>query len=375
MTKQQLVSLLCEEETCHKEKDVTGEYAYSAKPAPTAQKGKQCTCHICSCTNHNMADCRFKGKPKCDMCGRFGHKGEECWKNPANRGKGRISKNKDKGPSASKGKERANVTKNDSESDTESLDRAFTAHISVVDDNEVEFSCYSWIADSGATTHICAQRNTFENYTKLPKKEIKGLGDRPVTAYGQGTITLSSRVNNQIIKVHLTDTLYVPEAHENIISLRHIDSIGGRAICGNGKILIYDQRRRIIAIGTKKHNLYYLDAGTKHVPDQANIAIKIKTKYTWVEWHHRLGHIGISGIQHIHNKNLINGMSIEDSPKELECDACIQAKQTRAPLPKMVSRQDHLPSELTHTDVWGPARVPSVNRYRYYISFVDDASQ
>ena len=88
---------------------------------------------------------------------------------------------------------------------------------------------------------------------------------------------------------------------------------------------------------------------------------------TWSHWHQRL--------QHIHNKNLINGMSIENSPKELECDACIQAKQTRAPLPKMVSHRDHLPSELTHTDVWGPARVPSVNGYRYYISFVDDASR
>ena len=255
------------------------------------------------------------------------------------------------------------------------MERVFGVTVSVVDDNEVEFSCYSWIADSGATTHICTQQNAFENYTKLPKKEIKGLGDRPVITYGQGTVTLSSRVNNQIIKVHLTDTLYVPEARENIISLRRIDSIGGRAICGNRKIQIYDQHHCIIAIGTKKHNLYYLDAGTKHVPNQANIAIKMKTKYTWAEWHRRLGHIGISGLQHIHNKNLVNGMSIEDSPKELECNACIQAKQTRAPLPKTVSRWDHLSGELTHTDVWGPARVPSVNGYRYYISFVNDASQ
>ena len=82
------------------------------------------------------------------------------------------------------------MTKNDSESDIESLDRDFTAHVSVVDDNEVKFSCYSWITDSGVTTHICTQQNTFENYTKLPKREIKGLGDRPVTGYGQGSITL-----------------------------------------------------------------------------------------------------------------------------------------------------------------------------------------
>jgi hypothetical protein len=215
----------------------------------------------------------------------FGHKGTECWKNPANRGKGRVShrdKDKDKGKMTSKGKEHVNVTKDDSESDTESLDRAFTAHVSIVDDNEANFSCYSWIADSGATTHICAQRNVFQNFKEIPKKEIKGLGDRPVDAYGQGTVIISSQVDNHVVKIHLTDTLYIPDARENIISLGRIDSIGGRAICGYGKIHIYDQQRRTIAIGTKKHNIYYLDAGTKTVPEQANVAIKIK-KY----WHHR----------------------------------------------------------------------------------------
>jgi hypothetical protein len=77
--------------------------------------------------------------------------------------------------------------------------------------------------------------------------------------------------------------------------------------------------------------IYYLDAGTKEVPEQANVAIKIKNKYTWAEWHRRLGHIGITGLQHLHTKNLVDGLSIEDSTKDLECDTCIQAKQTRAP--------------------------------------------
>jgi hypothetical protein len=57
MTEQQLVSLLCEKETHHKEKSVTGEYAYSIKPTATSQNGKLCTCHICGCTNHNTSDC------------------------------------------------------------------------------------------------------------------------------------------------------------------------------------------------------------------------------------------------------------------------------------------------------------------------------
>ena len=34
----------------------------------------QMHCRICKLSNHYMRDCRFKGKPKCATCGRFGHK-------------------------------------------------------------------------------------------------------------------------------------------------------------------------------------------------------------------------------------------------------------------------------------------------------------
>jgi transposase InsO family protein len=68
-------------------------------------------------------------------------------------------------------------------------------------------------------------------------------------------------------------------------------------------------------------------------------------------------------------------MSIRDSPQDFECESCIQAKLTRAPLPKTVSHWEREPSELTHTDVWGPAHIPSIHGYRYYISFVDDATR
>ena len=31
--------------------------------------------------------------------------------------------------------------------------------------------------------------------------------------------------------------------------------------------------------------------------------------------------------------------------------------------------------ELTHTDVWGPARVSFLHGYHYYVSFIDDATR
>jgi hypothetical protein len=68
-------------------------------------------------------------------------------------------------------------------------------------------------------------------------------------------------------------------------------------------------------------------------------------------------------------------MSIRDSPQDFECESCIQAKLTRAPLPKMVSRREREPGELTHTDIWGLACILSIHGYRYYISFMDDATR
>ena len=131
MTVQQLVSLLIEEAKRKNEKEEGAEYAFSAGSSSKPDKGKRQPCRICKWKNHITADCQFKGKPKCDFCDKFGHKDSECWKNPQNKGKGKVTKNSDKMKSKPKGKECAHVTKDDTDSDEE-LDKAFTAHVSVV---------------------------------------------------------------------------------------------------------------------------------------------------------------------------------------------------------------------------------------------------
>ena len=380
MTVQELVSLLCEEDKRRKEKETRGEFAYVFNSSKRSQKGKR-PCGICQRTNHVTADCRHKGKSKCDICGKFGHRSQDCWRNPLNKGKGRVTKNKrdTQGASSSKGKERAQVaTEESSDSDSDDLPKAFASIVTVDENDEAdvaEFSAYSWIADSGATTHICAQRNAFSEYTELPKKEVQGLGNKSVTAHGRGTVTIKGQINRHTVQIWLKNTLYVPEARENLISLGRIDSVGGQAICANGKIHIYDSNKHIIGIGIRKHNLYYMDVNTVEPKEQSYLAIKIKNKYTWAEWHRRLGHISINGLKKIHEMNLVSGMAIADSSQNIECEACIQAKLTRLPLPKRESRRERPAGELTHTDVWGPARVSSISGYRYYISFIDDATR
>jgi len=381
MTVQQLVSLLTEEAKRRKEKEDGSEYGFSAKSKNKPKKEKPKLCAICGRTNHVTANCRHKGKPKCDICEKFGHKGEECWRNPLNKGKGRVTKNvgRDHSKSDQKGKQRANITTEDTDSDTESLDKAFTAHVKVIDNeeeaDEAEVSVYSWIADSGATSHICAERDAFSNYQELPQKVVKGLGDKPVTACGKGTVTVLSRIENRVTKIRLLEALYVPEARDNLLSLGRIDRAGGTSSCGNGEITIYNKDRKKIAYGRRKYNLYYLNIHTEYSTEKAQLAVKLKKSYTWAEWHRRLGHISITGLRTLHGKNLVDGFTVTDSTQTFDCDACIKSKQTRQPVPKKASRREVKPGEITHSDLWGPAPMPGLKGHRYYISFVDEATR
>ena len=56
--------------------------------------------------------------------------------------------------------------------------------------SKADFTAYLWIIDSGVTTHICANLEAFVTYQSAPCKIVKGLGNKPVVAHGQGTVLL-----------------------------------------------------------------------------------------------------------------------------------------------------------------------------------------
>jgi hypothetical protein len=62
-----------------------------------------------------------------------------------------------------------------------------------------------------------------------------------------------------------------------------------------------------------------------------------------------------------------------NSNKELVCGPCQQGKSHQLPYPKSVS-MSRQSLELIFSDVWGPA-PDSVDRNKYYVSFIDDYSK
>ena len=89
-------------------------------------------------------------------------------------------------------------------------------------------------------------------------------------------------------------------------------------------------------------------------------------------WHQRLRHPQIKALQLLKNKGLIDVVGTLKS--EHLCDSCQLGKLTKLPF----SSFEHSSSsifEKIHCDLWGPAHVLSISKFKYYACLVDDFSK
>ena len=103
--------------------------------------------------------------------------------------------------------------------------------------------------------------------------------------------------------------------------------------------------------------------------------VKHKRPLMLDEWHWVFGHISIQAIQDLVRKGMVTGLQVDANSKpSLTCVACIQGKAEHTPIPKFSSGGNCEKGDLTHSDLWGPAHVKSLQHSLYYISFIDDAT-
>ena len=89
-------------------------------------------------------------------------------------------------------------------------------------------------------------------------------------------------------------------------------------------------------------------------------------------WHQRVGNIGEKGLQILHGKGVVEGMSNSSLDFDLYGN-CVYGKQNQVSFPSGGKRVKQI-LELVHNDVFGPMKVPSMGKSVYYVSFIDDFS-
>jgi hypothetical protein len=298
-------------------------------------------------------------KRKCFNCGKEGHIKEECW----SKGGGREGK----GPTRRKKGVRAHQTQ---ESINTSLnDFAYSTRESQ------EFSRYDWILDSATTSHICATREAFAQYTPLHDATIHGLGSHPITAQGRGTVTVNFNVDGKLIWHTLQEVLHAPDAENCLLSISRFDVGGGDIQFKDGKAILQDKSNQTVGISRVKNRLYLLDAQAE-LPGQERANFASTQKLSWDQWHHRYGHLSVGALETLKKQKLVKGLMIDESSiPSRSCEACIQAKQAHRPFPKEAENRSTVAGERAMSNVLGPACVESIGRWKYYISFTDDAKR
>ncbi|RKF81432.1 hypothetical protein GcM1_182003 [Golovinomyces cichoracearum] len=114
-----------------------------------------------------------------------------------------------------------------------------------------------WLIDSGASRHICNDKNMFiEIMSATDQIEV---GNKEVmTASAKGDVRIPyDGVSGQPSSIYLRDVLYIPCASESIISVGVLDKIGVDFLISN-RIMTISIKGKAIANAVLKNGVYYL---------------------------------------------------------------------------------------------------------------------
>ena len=205
--------------------------------------------------------------------------------------------------------------------------------------------------------------------------QVSGFGeDMGLEAMGRGTVNLETNIDRRSISTTLHDMLYVPKAINCLLVVGRIDTKGGIINFLNGKVTIRQPDRRVRIKGKLVHCVYPLDAHTQSKDDIAKVATD-SPGISWLELHCCYGHASIHGLRQMITGKVVEGLKVDPSSNlNFQCKACIAAKMSITPFPKYGATRAIKVGDITHSDLWGPARVESIGRNLYYIAFIDDYS-
>ena len=106
----------------------------------------------------------------------------------------------------------------------------------------------TWYLDSGATSHISNNCDTYTDFVKTDPTPVKGIGSL-ATSTSYGTIVINFKVKGKILCHKLQHILYIPKAPNCLITVSQFDEKGGRVVFHKGECFLEGKKGDIIGHG------------------------------------------------------------------------------------------------------------------------------
>ncbi|CAL2253197.1 unnamed protein product [Prunus armeniaca] len=281
-----------------------------------------------------------KIKGACWVCGKPGHKAQDC------------RHRRDQNPT----NPQANVTE---------VNEHFVA---VVSETNLVSDTKDWWVDTGATRHICGDRNLFTDYEQNSSGEKLYMGNASASAVeGKGSVLLKFTSGKVLT---LLDVLHVPEIRKNLVS--------GPILSKKGFKLVFESDKFILTKGGLFVGKGYLADGLFKLNVTGNDAFNNninKVSVYFAEssniWHARLGHVNYRSMHRMMHLGLLPKFDIDFDNK---CETCTESKFSRQTFKSVQGRSNELLG-LIHSDLCDFKSTPTRGGKNYYITFIDDCSK
>ncbi|KAL3609588.1 hypothetical protein D5086_000608, partial [Populus alba] len=213
-----------------------------------------------------------------------------------------------------------------------------------------------WYLDSGASNHMCGQRDLFGDLDET----IQGLvtfGDTlKVPFKGKGNISIKLKNGDHS---YITDVCYVPAIKQNLVSIGQLMEKGYTLFTKNCHLTITDYNERLIAyVKMSKNRMFPLNIQS----DTIKCLSAITNSEEWF-WHLRLGHLNFTSLSMLVCKKMVKGIPHIDHPDEV-CECCVLGKHHRSNFAKEINWKAKRPLKLVHTNVCGPIKPISTGQNR-----------
>lgn len=220
---------------------------------------------------------------------------------------------------------------------------------------------WTWCLDSGATAHMCCNKNFFVELNKH-NENIYLAGENCMVAEGIGKIEFE--VDN--CKVILQNVLYVPEMDGNFMSVCRLCENGYQIVFNVNGAQVMDKNGNVMFHAMKRQKLFVIEK-----ENQQCFSAVTKNE---VKWHERFGHLNYRSLRELSSKNMVSGMKDVKFNSENPCKVCMKAKIHAKPHKNSESRSSGILDKI-HTDVCGPFNTDSLGGSRYFLTFIDDHSR
>jgi transposase InsO family protein len=251
-----------------------------------------------------------------------------------------------------------------------------------------------WLIDSGASMHLCNNRQWFADFQPVTDKKVI-LGDnRTVPALGCGRIDVDISSFGHKSSGEFNNVLYAPALAVNLLSVSKLTEAGLHLSFHGQHCIIRSQQGSVIARAEKEKtgNLYRLlirprlppspsanVAQTQTLPEVATISSSQDEQIHLRLAHERLGHLNVKALTQLRADNMatdITWSSSDRTPAAFQCDSCHMNKSHRASMPQAGTQRATQPLELVHSDVCGPLQAQSIGaKAIYFVTFIDDFSR